>query len=382
MIRRTFKYRLYPAKAQVMFLEGQLREARDLYNCALEERRSAWKTCRKFITYYDQVLQLKPIRAEGLTGLVNSQVARDVLSRVDKAYKAFFRRVKAGQKPGYPRFRSFRRFDSITFQTYGAGCRLMPNGRLRIQGAGLIKVKLHRQIEGKIKTVTLQRSIGKWYVCFSVECGEKPLPDCSESVGIDVGLTTFAVLSDGTEIENPRFYREGQAKLRRAQRKVARRKKGSNRRRKAVLALRRVHAHLANQRADFLHKESRRIVNSFGLIAVEDLNVKGLSGGMLAKSVHDAAWGMFYRFIAYKAESAGRVVVAVNPSGTSQTCLCGAKVPKRLQDRWHQCPSCGLSGTRDAISSQVILQRARTEPSWANVGGLPPCVPREAVNAS
>ena len=375
----AFRYRLYPTKAQVAFLEHQLREACDLYHCALEERRGAWKTCRKSISYYDQSNQLKAMRAEGLIGLANYGCCQDVLRRVDKAYQSFFRRVKLGGKSGFPRFKPARRFDSITFPSYGNGCRLMGNGKLRIQGAGLVKVKLHRPVEGNIKTVTLKRKAGRWFVCFAVECNSKSLSDSADAVGIDVGLTTFAVMSDGTEIENPRYFKAGQAKLRRSQRKVARRHKGSNRRRKAVLALQRVHAHVTNQRADFLHKESRKIVNRFGLIVVEDLNVRGLASGMLAKSVHDAGWGTFYQFIAYKAESAGREMVAVNPSGTSQTCTCGASVPKRLSDRWHKCPKCGLSGSRDLVSSQVILQRAGTLPSRGNVGRLCPSVPREAV---
>ena len=377
---RTFKYRLYPTKAQVTFLDGQLREAADLYNCALEERRGAWKTCRKSINYYDQAKQLKQMRVEGLVKITNYSCAHDVLRRVDKAYQAFFRRVKAGQHPGFPRFRSFRRFDSIAFPAYGNGCRLMPNGKLRIQGAGLINVKLHRPVDGKIKTVTLKRDVGKWYVCFAVECKQHPLPDSAEAVGIDVGLTTFAVLSDGAEVESPRFYRASQAKLRRAHRKVARRHKGSNRRRKAVRGLQCVSAHATNQRADFLHKESRKIVNKFGLIAVEDLNVKGLASGRLAKSVNDAGWGIFYQFLAYKAEDAGREFVKVDPRGTSQTCTCGVSVPKRLKDRWHSCPACGRSDSRDLVSSQVILQRAgRIDPSRHNVEGLPSSVPREVV---
>ena len=375
----TFKYRVYPIRKQAAFLENQLWEACDLYNCAIQERREAWKTCRKSINYYDQANQLKAMRAEGLVKLANFSCCQDVLRRVDKAYRAFFRRVKSGGKVGFPRFKPFQRFDSITFPSYGDGCKLVDNGKLHIQGAGLLKIKLHRPVKGCIKTVTLKRQSGKWYVCFAVECDPCPIPDSSESVGIDVGLTTFAVLSDGTEIENPRYYRKSQAKLRRSQRKVARRRKGSNRRRKAVQELQIVHTHISNQRADFLHKESRKIVNKFGLIAVEDLNVKGLSGGMLAKSVHDAGWGMFYQFLSYKAASAGREMVAVNPSGTSQTCTCGATVPKRLNNRWHSCPKCGLSGSRDLVSSQAILQRAGTLPSRPKVGSSFPSLPREAV---
>jgi len=173
--------------------------------------------------------------------------------------------------------------------------------------------------------------------CFSVECEAQALPECTETVGLDVGLTAFATLSDGTEIENPRWYREAQKKLRRAQRKIARRKKGSHRRRKAIQFLQRLHAYLRNQRADFHHNLSRQLVNNNGLIAIEDLNVRGLARSMLAKSVNDAGWSSFIDKLAYKAANAGRQLVKVDPRGTSQTCLCGAGVPKMLCQRWHEC---------------------------------------------
>ena len=189
-----------------------------------------------------------------------------------------------------------------------------------------------------------------------------------------VGLDSFAVLSDGTPIKNPRWYRKAQAKLRQAQRRVARRKKGSKRRRKAVAVLQKIHEHVANQRKDFQHKEAFKLVQRYGVIAVEDLTVKGLAGGLLAKSVQDAGWGGFLQMLAYKAESAGRQLFAVDPRGTSQTCVCGAKVPKRLSDREHVCTACGLMASRDHVSAQVILQRARTVPSSANVGEVMPCV--------
>ena len=167
-MRLAYKYRLYPNQAQVRFLENQLHEACDLYNAALQERRDAWKVCRKSINYYDQANQLKPMRAEGLIGLANFSCCQDVLRRLDKTFQAFFARVRCGEKPGFPRFRSFRRYDSITFPSYGDGCRLLDDGKLRIQGAGLIKVKLHRPVEGEIKTVSIKRDVNHWYVCFSV----------------------------------------------------------------------------------------------------------------------------------------------------------------------------------------------------------------------
>jgi putative transposase len=374
-MRLTYKYRLSPTKPQAEFLTGELRDACSLYNAAKQERDEAWKICHKSINYYDQANQLKAMRADGCLTLANFSCCQDVLRRVDKAYEAFYARVKRGDKPGFPRYRSFRRYDSITFPSYGDGCRLLTAGKLRVQGAGHIKVKLHRPLEGTVKTITIKREAGRWFVCFSVECDSAPLPPSDEAIGIDVGLTAFATLSDGSEIHNPRCGREGQAKLRRAQRKVARRKKGSNRRRKAVRLLQRAHIHVRNQRADFHHKLSRDLVNRYGLIAVEDLNVKGLAGGMLAKSVHDAGWSQFLNFIAHKAADAGREMVRVDPRGTSQTCTCGARVPKALADRWHDCPACGLSASRDHVSAQVILQRSGwNAPSSANVEVVVSCV--------
>jgi putative transposase len=375
-MRFAYKYRCYPTRPQAEFLAGELREACSLYNAAKQERDDAWKTCRKSINYYTQANQLKAMRADGCLTLTNFSCCQDVLRRVEKTYKAFYARVRRGDKPGFPRYRSARRYNSITFPSYGNGCRLLPNGKLRIQGAGHVKVNLHRPLEGTVKTVTIKREADQWFVCFSVErAAVQPLPHSSRATGIDVGLDSFAVLADGTKIENPRHRRNAQAHLRRCQRKVARRKKGGNRRRKAVLLFQRVHIHVRNQRADFHHKLSRQLVNEYGVIAVEDLNVKGLASGMLAKFVRDAGWASFIEMLSRKAESAGRVLVKVNPYGTSQTCTCGNCVPKTLADRWHDCPACGLSASRDHVSAQVILQRSGwNTPSSVNVEEVISCV--------
>jgi putative transposase len=360
-VRKTFKYRLYPSRKQVEFLIGQLQEACRLYNGALQERRDAYRCAGQSLNYYDQANQLKEIRAAGDLGLENFSCCQDVLRRVDKNFKAFFRRVKEQKgKAGFPRFRSPARYDSITFPSYGDGCRLLPTGKLKIQGTGQIKLKLHRPLEGQVKTVTVKRESDKWYACFSVESLPNPLPERSEAIGVDVGLTDFATLSDGTGIENPRHYAVAQAKLRRAQRKVARRQRGSHNRKKAVRELQRTHAHIRNQRSDFHHKVARTLVNQYGLIAVEDLNVKGLASGILAKSVNDAGWSSFIAKLAHKAEEAGRVLMKVDPRGTSQTCLCGAHVPKTLSIRWHWCCECGLSAPRDHVSAQLILRLGRS----------------------
>ena len=371
-MRKTFKYRLFTTRLQSELLGVQLGEACRLYNAALQERRDAWEQ-RVSINYYTQANQLKEIRAAGDLGLANFSCCQDILRRVNKTYQAFFRRVKRGEKAGYPRFKSRRRFDSITFPSYGDGIKLNDN-MLRIQGIGQVEVKLHRPVGGKIKTVTIKRECGEWYACFSVECESKPLSANSNEIGIDVGLEKFATMSDHKSVPNPRWYQRAEAKLRRAQRKVARRKKGSHRRRKAVALLQKIHQRIKNQRHEFQHKFTFWLVQNFGVIAVEDLNVKGLAGGMLAKSVHDVSWAAFFSKLTYKAENAGRVLQAVNPRGTSQTCTCGAKVWKELSDREHLCTACGLLAPRDVVSAQVILQRARMSPSNRNVAERIACV--------
>ncbi|PYT68436.1 MAG: transposase [Acidobacteria bacterium] len=305
-MRFAYKYRLYPNEAQVQFLENQLHEACDLYNAALQERRDAWKVCRKSIHYYDQAKQLKPMREEGLLGLANFSCCQDVLRRLDKTFQAFFVRV---------------RHDSITFPSYGDGCRLLDDGQLRIQGAGRIKVKLHRPVEGAIKTVTIKRDVDHWYVCFSVERDSVALPESSEEIGMDVGLDSFVALSNGKEIDNPRHLKRGLAHLRRAQRRLSRRKRGSHRRRKAATLVAKAHRKIRNQRAAFHHDLSRRLVKRYGLIGVEDLNIKRLSRGILAGPVHDAGWNSFFAKLWYKAASAGRELVKVDPRGTSQVCV-------------------------------------------------------------
>jgi putative transposase len=376
-MRKSFKYRLYPSKAHVEALTGQLRGACNLYNQSLEERITAWKNEGKSLNYYDQANRLKQLRADGLVGVSNFSCCQDVLRRLNKTFSAFFSRIKKGQKPGFPRFKPNQRYDTLTFPSYGDGCKLIDK-LAYIQGVGKIKVKLHRPVEGKIKTVSIKREAGRWFAIFSVECEPIPLPISTETVGIDVGLTSFATFDDGTTVDNPRFTKEAERKLRVANRRLARRKKGSNRRRKAVQILQRQYAHIQNQRSNFHHNVSRSIVNRYGFIAVEDLNIKGLAGGMLAKSVHDAGWGSFLNMLAYKAESAGREFVKVDPRGTSQTCLCGAKVPKKLWDRWHSCSVCGLERARDHVSAQLILRLGLSlrSSTWPDVGA---CVLREAV---
>ena len=356
-MQKAYRYKLYPTRRQAEALTAQLTEACTLYNACLQERRDAYRKAHTSLNYYDQANQLKAIRSAGHLGLANFSACQDVVRRVDKTFKAFFGRVQRGEKAGYPRFKSRARFDSYTFPSYGDGCKVKDHGKLYCQGVGELKVKWHRPLVGTIKTVTLKREAGRWYVCFSVACEPSPLPESHESVGLDVGLEAFATLSDGTRIENPRYFKTAQAKLRRAQRKVARRKRGGHRRRKAVQALQRAHAHVRNQRRDFHHQVARRLVTQFGYLFVEDLHIKGLASGMLAKAVHDVGWGMFLLILLAKAAEAVRVGRQVDARGTSQECPCGAPVPKRLGDRWHHCMACGLSVPRDHASALCIKGR-------------------------
>lgn len=352
----TYKFRLYPNATQTLAIEGQLREAARLYNAALQERRDAWSVCRKRVTFYDQQRQLKYIRANNDLAISSFMVASDVLHRVDAAFSGFFRRAKVG-KAGYPRFRSHERYDSIRTKA-GHGMYLR-HDRVSISGVGSVRFKQHRDINGKVKTIAVKREGDKWFVIAATECQLSPLQPSRSSIGIDVGLTDFAALSSGEAVRAPRFFRRSEATLRRAQRHLARCGRNSNRRRLAKARVRAIHASAARRRADFSHKLSRQIVNQHGLIAVERLNITGMASGHFAKSIHDAGWRIFLAHLAYKAANAGRQFVEVKAAGTSQTCVCGALVPKGLSDRWHACDSCGLSVPRDVASAMVIEQRGR-----------------------
>jgi len=354
MSRKTFKYRLYPNRQQRERLQATLDVCRELYNAALQERRDGYRTSRAKLNYYTQANQLseiKEIRPD--IASVHSQVLQDTLRRLDKSFQAFFRRVQQGQKPGFPRFQGIHRYDSFTYPQ--AGFRL--GAKLQLSKIGNVKIKLHRELKGEVKTLTIKRGNGHWYACFSCVVESDPLPVLDNSTGIDVGLETFATLSNGGKIPNPRWYRVEQKRLRRAQRKVARRtNKRSNRRRKAIAILAQVHRDIFNKRNDFQHKESLKIIQQYGTIFVEDLNIKGLSQGILAKSVHDASWASFLDKISYKAEHAGRQFIQVDPRGTSQRCPCGAANRKTLSDREHACAECGLVTSRDHASAMEILR--------------------------
>jgi putative transposase len=375
--RRAYKFKLKPTRKQEKLLEGQLGLCRELYNAALQERRDAYKRAGKSISYVDQANQLPEIKVERPDlAEVHSQVLQDVLKRVEKAFKGFFSRIKLGVKAGYPRFRGLDRYDSFTYPQGGWS---LTNDRLTLSKLGTFKVKLHRNVAGKVKTCTIKREGESWFVVFSVEYEfEPPTDHPGRAVGIDVGLENFANLSNGEQIANPRFFRKSEKQLAKVQRKLAKLKqmpRTNPGKIKAKRAASRAFKRIRNQRLDFAHKLSRKLVTDYSLIAVEDLNIKGLASGMLAKGVNDAAWSLFTALLSYKAELAvtetGSKLVKVDPRYTSQICPnCGAVAKKELAVRWHSC-ECGCELHRDVAAAQVILSRGLATLSNQSVDAPP-----------
>ena len=334
-----------PSKTVQERLEQTLHHCKDLYNAALQERKEAYSLNRVSINYYDQANQLSEIKQTNPEYKeIHSQVLQDVLKRIDKAFKAFYSRAKKGQA-GFPRFKSQSRYDSFCFPQSGFS---LSGNRLTLSKIGTVKLKLSRQIQGKVKTCQIKREINKWFVVFTVETAVEPLPKTGQVVGLDMGISAFVTLSDGTQIDNFKYYEQSQKKLRRAQRKVSRRKKGSNRRRKAVLQLKKIHQKIKNQRNDFQHKVSTYLVKTYDLMAIEKLSVLGLSRGILSKQMNDVAIGNFFQKLKSKAECAAKEVVEVSAAFTSQDCSqCGNRVKKDLSVRIHNCLQCGLTLDRD-----------------------------------
>jgi len=290
---------------------------------------------------------------------------RDPLRRLERAFVAFFRRSRAGDTPGYPRFRSRHRYDSLTW----GGAWSIVAGRLALQGIGHVKVHWHRPLpaEAVVRTVTVRRHARHWYAGFSLERSlPTPLPATGARVGIDLGITTFAVLSNGELIVGPRAFRTVRRRLRVAQRRVARRVRGSHRRRKAVLLVRRLYERVRNLRRTHAFQEASRLVHRFDVIYVEDLHLGGLARGRLAREVQDQGWGGFLAILTDKAAEAGRSVVALDPKNTSQRCsACGALVPKPPGERWHRC-ACGYQADRDVNAARNLyrLGESRQAPTW------------------
>ena len=384
-MRKAYKFRLYPNKRQEEKLFWTLKRCRELYNAALQERKEAYKYAGKSINYYEQkrdLPEIKEIRPE--YNDIHSQVLQDVLLRLKRAFDNYFRRIKEGQTPGYPRFQGRNRYDSLTYPQSGFS---LEEKHITLSKIGTLRVKVHRKVEGSIKTCTIKHESRQWYAILSCEVKQpEALPLSYEDVGIDLGITHFAALSNGGFIESPRHYRKAEKKLKKLQEALSRKKRGSHRRKKAVATVATAHRKVREQRRDFAHKAARKLVNRYQTIVLEELQTRNLvkrpkpkqdeetgqylpngaaAKGGLNKSITDAGWSMFTEMLCAKAECAGRVVAFVDPKYTSQVCSnCGTVKTKTLDERWHSC-ECGCELDRDTNAAKNILKK------YAGAGSVP-----------
>jgi putative transposase len=365
---KAYKYKLEPNHKQRQGFERTLSICRELYNIGLEQRKS--QRIHKF-EQMRQLTELKQVFPEYKS--VHVHVLQDVIKRLNCSFEDFFRRCKRGVKPGFPRFQGAHRYDSFTFHSVGFK---LAGKYLQLSKIGNVKIRMSRELPNGavVRTCTIKRSVSGWFAIFDFEYEPVPLPISDLAVGIDVGVTVFATFSDGKVIANPKIRQSAQAKFRRVQRRVARCKRGSNRRRKAVALLRKIHGHIANKRSDFLHKHSTAVIRKYGTIVVEALNIAGMSRSTLAKQILDCGWAEWFKQLSYKAAEAGRIFIAVNPRYTSQTCAeCGfVHEDNRKTQADFVCLSCGYMDNADHNAAVNILGRAG--PLDANVGRLGPCV--------
>lgn len=382
-MRRAFKFLLRPTARQAGSLAACLEDHRQLYNAALEHRRTAYRKAGVTVRYGDQSADLKHIRAEDAGGqgrwsFCSQQVT---LRRLDKAFAAFFRRVKAGQRAGFPRFKGRGWFDTVEWPRDGDGCRWdsqpgHPTATfVRLQGIGHVRVHQHRPIAGTVKTISVKREGARWFVVLSCDdVPAVPLPEAGAVVGIDLGVASLVTTSDGAHLANPRHLRAAAERLAAAQRDLARCKRGSNRRRKTVRRVAALHAKVRRQRLDTAHKTACALVADHDVIVCEDLRIgnmiRSASGTAeapgrnvaqktgLNRSILDAGWGVFLRVLAYKAESAGRELIAVDPCNTSRTCgACGHCAPgNRVTQAEFRCLACGHAAHADVNAAVNILR--------------------------
>jgi putative transposase len=361
---KSYKFRIFPSKKQIRILNQHLEECRWLYNYCIEERREAWKRNKKNLSCFDQQNKLVELK-RNRTSLNNiyAQVLQEVVKRVDLAFKGFYRRVKRGEKPGYPRFKSKNRYNSLTYPQFGFS---VNKDSIQLSKIGAIKAKITQTTEGKLKTCTIKKSsTNKWYAILMCEFDPKPLPKSDKVVGIDVGVKHFVVLSDGNKVENPKFILEEEKNIIKAQRKLSKLAKGTREWEKQRRVVARIYERITWKRQDFIHKLSREIVNKYGVIVVEDLNVKGMvkrkhKKRCLSKLILDAAWKDFCHKLAYKVAWTGRQIVAVNPKYTSQICSeCGFRQEMPLNKRKFVCRNCGLELDRDHNAARNIERLGR-----------------------
>jgi putative transposase len=357
---RAWRYRIYPSKYQQEALASHLYECKNLWNALLEYVKKHYDETGKFPARKELYFKTKG-------SPLFSQVGQNVADRLVKSLKVMLAKKKTGKKAGFPRFKSIERAKSFTYPQFGFSL----NGILELSGIGAIPIKKHRNMQGKVKTLTIKKSpSGKWFALFTTELEiTKPKKKEGPKTGIDLGVEYFAYLSDGTVVENPRHLKNAEQKLSIEQRKLSRKKRGGKNRRKARLKVAIAYEKLTNRRRDFLHKISRKLVNKYSFIAMENLNIAALAGGFLAKFVRDCSWAEFAGMLRYKAEEAGCEVVLVDPAHTTQLCSnCGHVQKKSLAERWHSC-LCGASMHRDLNAAINILQRATSGTEERNACG-------------
>jgi putative transposase len=373
MLLKAYKFRIYPTHAQETTLNQTLETCRRVYNRTLALRKDAYEQERKTLGFYDTEKYLIIWKKEDPTYLskVHSQVLQNVQMRVDLAFKAFFRRVKQGENPGYPRFKGYSRYDSFTYPQAGSAFRIT-SGFIKLSKIGDVKIKQHRAIEGKQKTCTVSKTAtGKWFVSIVCEQEPKPKPEREfKAVGIDLGVKNLAVLSNGEVIKPPRFYMEEEKELAKAQRKLSATKKGTELRNKRRKVVAHIYERIKNKRKDFCDKLSLSLVQNYSFIAFENLKIQNMvqeKDCYIAKHIYDAAWNQLISMTTYKAEDAGSVVVLVNPYNTTKMCSqCGTIVHKTLSNRVHDCPVCGLKIDRDHNAAINILRLG-----MQSVGSIP-----------
>jgi putative transposase len=345
---RAWKFRLYPSKAQEKQFYQYLHICKNLWNHLLDYTKKYYKETGRFPTRKELYFQTKET-------LLFSQVAQNVADRLVKSIRGMISKKRAGKKAGFARFKPIERMRSFTYPQFG----FRVNEKLDLSGIGPVSIKKHRALKGMVKTLTIKKSpSGKWFAIFTTEAEVSAGKNDGPKAGIDLGVENFAYLSDGVIVENPRHLKTAEQKLKIAQRQLSHKANVSQNRKKARLKVAIAHERLANRRRDFLHKTSRKLVNNYSLIALENLNVAGLAKGFLAKEVLDCSWAEFSSMLTYKAEEAGCEIVLVNPAYTTQMCSsCSLVQKKSLAERWHSC-SCGASIHRDLNAAINILNRA------------------------
>lgn len=356
---KIIEVKLYPKPAQEQTLTEWMRVCCDIYNRALDQRVKSYKRRKQSINYYYQSKLLTGWRLrENKIDAVPVCFERDALRRVDHGMKMFFLRLKREQRPGFPRYRSYSHYRSIEYTHSGQYVR--EDGFLLIPKLGLVRYRgQNQQINKTQKLLRIIHRANGWFAQVWVDHVKFiQIKDNKGPVGIDMGLSSFATFSNEDKIPNPRFQRKSEQKLRFFQRRTARRIRHSNRREKADKAYQRHFQKVKDQRKSFCHEQSTKIVQNYSFIAVEKLNVAKLKRTRLSKSIMDAGWGIFLNQLVYKAESAGRKLIQVNPAYTSQTCPnCGKIKKKKLSERVHAC-DCGCVLDRDVAAAMVILSRA------------------------